>query len=299
MLGDDGVSIAKRSRLLWYLRHVHNNTEDGMGHLKKNDIIPVLEHGFKSQSALLKHEVAYVLGQLGNSSACELLGRVLGNHDEDCMVRHEAGEALGAIGNLGSVSLLERHLSDPLREIRETCELAIANIRFMNEEGNGGRQLYKDEFQSFDPAPPADKQRTTAQLREDYLNLDLPLFDRYRAMFALRNRVSVQGDLDALRALCEGFREEEGALFKHEVAFVLGQLQRSETSEILERILRDKSQHDMVRHEAAEALGSISDPKSLQLLEDYQRDEAPAVKDSCVVAVDMHNYWSQFTPSQD
>lgn len=253
------------------------------------DVLDILANGFKSRSSLLRHEVAYVMGQLGDMAACDLLSKVLANVQEDSMVRHEAGEALGAIGSEESLPVLEQFLNDPVREVRETCELAIANIRHAKKSTPA-----TDEFQSIDPAPPTEDDVLTATLRERFLDLNLPLFERYRAMFALRNRVSRNNDLDALRALCEGFRKEDGPLFKHEVAFVMGQLQRPETAEVLERVLRDEEEHAMVRHEAAEALGSISDPHSLKVLQDYQKDNAEAVSDSCIVAVDMHEYWSQF-----
>lgn len=314
MIGDDTVSIAKRTRLLYYLRHVYDHTKDGLKHVKRADVIPILSYGFKSGSSLLRHEVAYVLGQLGSNDACDILSDVLGNTSEDCMVRHEAGEALGAIGDTRSLETLHRYLQDPVREVRETCELAIANIEYANLRGK--QDKFSEDFESIDPAPairvdedeeeekienennaarPSKKEKkhyTTEELRQRYLDTNLSLFERYRAMFALRNRVSQNNDLDALHALCEGFRDEEGALFKHEVAFVLGQLQRQESADTLVRVLQDVTQHDMVRHEAAEALGSIADPETLQLLEQFQKDHAPAVSDSCVVAVDMHNFWT-------
>lgn len=50
----------------------------------------------------------------------------------------------------------------------------------------------------------------------------------------------------------------------------------------------------MVRHEAAEALGSIADPGTLELLQNYTADQEKPVSESCVVALDMHAYWSKF-----
>ncbi len=50
-------------------------------------------------------------------------------------------------------------------------------------------------------------------------------------------------------------------------------------------MLRDESEHAMVRHEAAEALGSIASPDCLQLLTDYCKDPEPIVADSCVVSI--------------
>ena len=303
LLANDAIPVAQRMRMLWYLRALPD----------KLKAIKVLSSGLSSESVLLKHELAYVMGQLKHTDAIPILNQVLSNESEDSMVRHEAGEALGAIASPDSLPVLRQFLNDPVREVRETCELAIENIEHgikkqleknssasatadTTEEATTADQ---DIFQSVDPAPPTNKyqQKTVAELREVYLNMDVSLFKRYKAMFALRNKSCTgpyEQQKEALMALCYGFREEEGALFLHEVAFVLGQLQRKETAEALEKVLRDKSLHAMVRHEAAEALGSICDPRSLEILKEFQDDHDAPVRDSCLVAVDMHNYWSKF-----
>ena len=51
------------------------------------------------------------------------------------------------------------------------------------------------------------------------LDEDVPLFDRYRAMFSLRNI----GDDESILALAAGL-QCSSALFRHEIAFVLGQV---------------------------------------------------------------------------
>jgi len=302
LLGNDNIPVAQRMRMLWYLRAMDD----------KERAITVLSSGLKSESVLLKHELAYVMGQLKDKRAIPILNQVLGDVQEDSMVRHEAGEALGAIGLEESLPVLKQYLNDPVREVRETCELAIENIEYnltqqqqqAEEDEKETSKQAEDLFQSVDPAPPTSKyhRMTVSELRDIYLNMDLSLFQRYKAMFALRNK-SCTGPYDqqkeALMALCDGFRNEEGALFLHEVAFVLGQLQRQETAEALERVLRDTTQHAMVRHEAAEALGSICDPNSLQILHEFQSDDDAPVRDSCQVAVDMHAYWSKFVTKKD
>lgn len=45
--------------------------------------------GFQDPSALLKHELAYCLGQMKNAAALSILETVLANEQEDPMVRHE------------------------------------------------------------------------------------------------------------------------------------------------------------------------------------------------------------------
>lgn len=47
--------------------------------------------GFEDESALLKHELAYCLGQIKNDKALPVLESVLRDRAEDPMVRHEVG----------------------------------------------------------------------------------------------------------------------------------------------------------------------------------------------------------------
>ncbi|KAL9655598.1 hypothetical protein ABK040_002262 [Willaertia magna] len=317
IIADDNNAVSKRSRLLYYLRQLTNNEEE----IERS--ISILSEGFKSNSALLRHEIAYVMGQIGSEKAIPILEKVIQNLSEDVMVRHEAGEALGAIGSEQALPVLEQYLKDEHREIRETCELAIENIKYrqiklkalssvQNSLGNSTDPMdsFLSPFSSVDPSPAfeSDKKLIFEEIKSTFLDLNKPLFERYKAMFTLRNIAGQYLEIDqkdymnswkrkeeALQTLCKGLlNKDEGALFKHEVAFVLGQLQDKSTANALEEILRDKNQHAMVRHEAAEALGSISDPESLKLLQEFEIDDVSAVKDSCTVAIDMHEYWSKF-----
>jgi deoxyhypusine monooxygenase len=112
------------------------------------------------------------------------------------------------------------------------------------------------------------------------------MFDRYRALFALRNR----GGAAVAPLLAEVLESSGSALLKHEVCYVLGQLQEPEAAAALERTLADRTQHAMVRHEAAEALGSIAGPEGRERLEQYAADADPVVAEGCLVALDILEY---------
>ena len=60
-------------------------------------------------SALLRHEIAFVLGQMKDPYAIPFLTSVLEDLGENSMVRHEAGEALGAIGDPCALEVLQRY----------------------------------------------------------------------------------------------------------------------------------------------------------------------------------------------
>lgn len=88
---------------------------------------------FVDKSELLKHEVAYVLGQMKNPLALPFLEAVLEDRTgQESMVRHEAAEAIGAIGMKDSIVYLESMLAkeqdgDPV--VRDTILLAIDGLK--------------------------------------------------------------------------------------------------------------------------------------------------------------------------
>ncbi|NXP02952.1 DOHH hydroxylase, partial [Thinocorus orbignyianus] len=236
---------------------------------------------FGDGSALLKHELAYCLGQMQDEAAIPVLLRVLEDTSQEPMVRHEAGEALGAIGNPGVLDVLKRYSEDPVVEVAETCQLAVRRLEWLqeNKQEPGG-----SPYLSVDPAPPAEE-TDVAKLRETLLDESRSLFERYRAMFALRNL----GGRAAALALAEGLHCGS-ALFRHEIGYVLGQLQDEACVPQLTAALRDPSQSPMVRHECAEALGSIAHPSCLETLRAFAHDQERVVRESCQVALDMYQY---------
>ncbi|KAF9483388.1 ARM repeat-containing protein [Pholiota conissans] len=269
--------------------------------LKSEDSVKIIAKGFSDPSALLKHELAYCLGQIGKPTALPALETVLRDATEDPMVRHEAAEAMGAISNPSSVPILNEFLADPQRSVRETCEIAVAKIEWDNsEEGKKHHASINEStiplYTSVDPAPPSSNlllgnlnpedvsEAGVERLRKELVDPALPLFQRYRAMFALRNI----GTPAAVDALASGF-SDESALFKHEIAFIFGQLLSTHSVPSLLQVLQNPSESDMVRHEAAEALGGIATPEVLPHLREWMnKEDAPrVVRESCQVAIDM------------
>lgn len=86
-------------------------------------------------------------------------------------------------------------------QVAETCQLAVRRLEWLQQ--HSGEPVAQGPYLSVDPAPPA-QERDVGQLREMLLDEAQPLFDRYRAMFALRDI----GGEEAALALAEG---EEGS----------------------------------------------------------------------------------------
>lgn len=162
LLNKDGTTLLHiRFRALFTLKSLctrgsSSNTSESSRRTTR--IIDIIGSGLDTPttSALLRHELAYVLGQIGSTHAVPVLEKTLQDvQGQEEMVRHEAAEALAAIGNLGeeTVELLQRFAkaggrggNDDGRVVRETCEIALAKIAWnQSEEGqkshNNGQSL--------------------------------------------------------------------------------------------------------------------------------------------------------------
>jgi deoxyhypusine monooxygenase len=130
-------------------------------------------------------------------------------------------------------------------------------------------------------------------LEKTLLNTKLPLFLRYRAMFGLRDLASPRDlptAVPAVHALAEGFADPS-ALFRHEIAFVFGQLSHPESIPALAMALGDLEEASMVRHEAAEALGSLGEEDGVEdILKRFLDDKEQVVRESVVIALDMAEF---------
>jgi deoxyhypusine monooxygenase len=137
-----------------------------------------------------------------DETAIDYLIEVLANQKEDPMVRHEAGEALGAIGkNTEKVrTVLTQFSTDSYPEVAETCQLAIGRLEWLEKQKLSPEEnLSRNPYDSVDPAPP-DAKNNVEYLRAKLLNESETMFERYRAMFGLRNN----GTNEAILALCDG-----------------------------------------------------------------------------------------------
>ena len=142
-------------------------------------------------------------------------------------------------------------------------------------------------YTSVDPAPPLDGKASAyagkvADLRARLVDTGLPMFQRMRCVFTLRNL----GGPAAVEALAAAFADPS-ALLRHEVAYVLGQMQDAHAVPFLTAVLEKPHEHVMVRHECAEALGAIGREESIPVLRRFQSDPNPEVSESCDVALDL------------
>ena len=194
-------------------------------------------------SCRVRHEAAEALGAIGLTSCVEPLTA----HRDDsslevCQLLISLGSALlrwhrksytcavlplpRVFSWLAKRSEAASHSGTGL-QVAETCQLALARI----DAVCGGAAAPADNespYLSVDPTPAAPASTPLPALRAALLDEAAPLPGRYAAMFALRNR----GGADAVAALAQAFTCRS-ALLKHEVAYVLGQMQDAEAFHVL------------------------------------------------------------------
>ena len=296
---DASQPIGMRMRAAYFLRSSHNQSP------QQAEVVQALSDGLRDErhGSLMRHEFAYVMGQLRDEQCCAVLEETLACETDCIMVRHEAAEALGAIGADRSKQVLEnvRQASLDLPELAETCQIALDVMAWRDEGGDPDEMpaacaCMLNPYSSVDPAPPhpSHASKSMAELGDILCDAQLPIFERYRAMFSLRN----SGGAAAVRQLCRALTQDtSSALLRHEVAYVLGQMQHPDSVEALEESLRRTDEHRMVRHESAEALGAIDGrwEDVERILSEFKEDENDVVRESCLVALDAADYWGHAT----
>lgn len=82
------------------------------------------------ENALVRHEAAFSLGQLGYTGGIAALADSV-RSDPSFFVRHEAAVALGVIGSEEARKTLNDALNDENEEVRQSAVIALANIDYI------------------------------------------------------------------------------------------------------------------------------------------------------------------------
>jgi len=179
--------------------------------------------------------------------------------------------------------------SDEITPLGQTCFLAIEGLK------RDTARMCACQYASYDPAigvegaTENDVPHYAALLRDP----SAPFFERYVAMFTLRN-------LGAGQELARCLREDKSSpVLRHEIGFVLGQLESEAAAAALIENLSDIGEHVMVRHESAIALGSVGSPDALAALQKFSHDPEPMVAESCLVGLATAAYWAAWEAEEE
>ncbi len=142
VLCSESNPLALRFRALFSLKHIASikpETEDTL------PAIRAIAAAFTTPSELLKHELAYCLGQTANQAAAPFLRERLEDAKEAAICRHEAAEALAALGDLNCLTILKEMRDDEQEErvVRETCEIAVGRLEWQQSSAAQHEHLRK------------------------------------------------------------------------------------------------------------------------------------------------------------
>lgn len=264
----------------------------------------ILAFDTETSSDLLRHEICYCLGQMNKSPEHinkieTFFERVLAEGHHSKIVLHEAVEALGNLSNENSLKLVERFEEEKDGILYETCFLMKKLIEWRVATDNGKTEclnLAKLRCSTNDPAPPFNFKREPKYADVKFLqamlldNEQFDLWERYRAMFTLREIYTEE----AVLAICQCLTLENSRkcsdLMKHEVAFVLAQMEDVFMPAVpfLLECLRNDEEAPIVRHEVLICLGETLEDKSL--IADFLQHPDLIVSQSCEAAMSLIDY---------
>lgn len=101
--------------------HLENSAED--------ESVKIMgESLFIEPSPIVRHEIAFSLGETANSKlASKYLMKAI-ETDKNIFVRHEAILALATLGKKEFIPFIKKYLNDPEIEIAESAEIALQRI---------------------------------------------------------------------------------------------------------------------------------------------------------------------------
>eukprot|EP00962_Isochrysis_galbana_P036074 scaffold12401_cov133-Isochrysis_galbana.AAC.8 len=276
-----------------------------LGQMQRVDAVPFLTAVLEdsAEHPITRHEAAEALGAIEAPESLDVLRRHAA--DPASEVSETCGLALAQLNfnTAKGACGCERRPQEALRrgapaQAFAATELDTAATAAVDaasstdcaagDDPSPGEDAMAAPYTYVTPAPAAPPAPISA-LRQQLLDGSLPLFDRYRALFALRDAVSAARDGatgdEAVLALCAALLADGSALLKHEVAFVLGQLEHLASVPALCAAVRREAEHPMVRHEAAEALGAVGTAQAISVLREHAAHPEEILRESCWVAL--------------
>ena len=251
----------------------------------------------EGEHSMVRHEAAEALGAIASDECLEALETA--SEDPSQVVRETATLALARLRHAQAAAAASAAAArdaaspaDPSDDASPSAGRSLGSAKERLSAAPAGAPPATDALDadspyiSVDPVPAAHASIPTDQLRRTLLDESANMWDRYAAMFALRNRGPAA---ETAATLGEVLTTSASALLKHEVCYVLGQIQEGGggARDALRATLEDPGEHPMVRHEAAEAIGSIAAPDTEPLLRKYREDGDRIVAESCEVALDI------------
>ena len=268
----------------------------------------ILEQGYVNlgDSELLRHDVMYRIGQMKAKNSEKFLLEKINDKNEKSIVRHEAAEALSnLVDNKDQViKELEKHWDSEDSLLKSTVRVAVPKLKTMNANSRYGKTFPG----ALEPAEPFNEEEicdylknkgievpkgkdqllesTQKQLLSSYDDVDE--FTKYRMMYFLRDVNTLKAREILSDLLSAKNRKVTSPLLRHELCFILGQINTSNDkciTDALKAASIDESEHSVVRHEAILAFYDLT--KDEEFIDQFLKHPDQLLRESVEVATQM------------
>ena len=294
-------SIAECEEILRSQKSTLTDKYDAIYHLRSwkcEDALTVLRNTYNclGKSELLEHEVMYIFGQTISESSLDFLFQILHSADEAPVVRHEAGEALGNYVNFRDriIPELQKYWDSDISVLRSTVRLAIRKLENYDKAHNNYDKYLEG---TIEPAEPFNEEqlqqylqssgKTKSDLPQILLDENVEEYIKYRIMYTLRASGDKESVVILSRMLLKVNEPLTTPLMRHEVCFIMGQLdEKAKYEEVrlaIQENLENPNEDPIVRHEAILAYSQIWGIDDV--IKKQREDPAPLVHESAQIVM--------------
>lgn len=215
-----------------------------VGYLLENDPSPIV-----------RHEAAYVLGEVNSEVSSKFLLHAIQN-DPNRFVVHESALALGNLGDISFLDDLTKLLEHPDHDVVLTAEIAIERLKM---KSNG---------------------ISISNPKKVMIDLSAHPEHRIQAAFQLLG----DGSLESISCLITALHQETNPIVKHEIIFSLGETSSKISSDALIAALGTDVNHFVI-HESLLAISTLSFPDAQTSIQKYLSHEVDEVRESAEIAL--------------
>ena len=212
-------------------------------------------------SPVVRHEAAYIFGEIEDRSCSELLIHAIQN-DNNRFVVHEALLALSNKGEETTLGIIKTNINNSDQDVADTARISLERLEMK----------LNDQTISLENA------------KEYLLDLKRTMEERIQSSFILME----EGSINSLNILIEAYHQEPNSIVKHEIVFSLGESASQKAADILAKGIMTEN-NDFVIHETLLALSTLGFKEYCSIIQEFINHPSSEVSESAEIALERLN----------
>lgn len=218
-------------------------------------------------SPVVRHEAAYIFGEIEDKSCSEFLINAIQN-DNNRFVVHEALLSLSNRGEETTKIIIESQINNSDQDVADTAQISLQRLEMK-----------------------LNNKKITFDVAKQYLlDLNRKMEERIQSSFILRE----EGSINSLNILIKAYHQEPNAIVKHEIVFSLGESASKMAADILAKGIMTE-ENDFVIHETLLALSTLGYKKYCSVIQEFVNHSSSEVSESAEIALERLNCGLQTT----